>query len=1059
MFATDISFGQQLQYNAITKAPLEKTFEGKLVNMVHTGDTLFIKLDNNEKAGNLIELEMPESSLQQVLYDLKYYKDACLIRVDKITNRTILFTRMIFSKTVHFHENEALKLIINKAIEFDLRKYSIRKNPIDFFTEEFLIDDICFIRGEENSDKISLIGTQYMCVFQRNKQNILQAIEITRVFNRAAIFGNILVFKGNISFQDNLNHAQLSHEANRKYEESLKDTQELLKLWNLYSQLETEAAKEQIEEIGSLKYTSTYSTSGDNNRLRQVFYLDKKPSAAFLQSDIGYAVATIQDFNQDDITSSKTYFIGTHAILEKKRQGDQYELAIELEDDDVSIPATGYLLGSFAGSKVMAKRREIALNKILDGKTPLVNLKNILQTGNGEEIVIKDRKNVTDELSRRIFGTKNISFTERQKEAIGIAINTPDIAIIQGPPGTGKTTVIRAIIARLNMIHNGNISILVSSAQHDAVDNAIENVEYGGLPVNRIGGKKANQSKLPEQSMFKWIAEISNNCDEVLTHEENGQERAIIREILIIQQKLLQQKGELHEVHKLLTELYPLLKKISIEESIIAQMEMLLSKISGVGQRNTLVPDDNSVPEIVTLLGKQRVSFDSYMDDGRNQLSQLIRFVRTTIDIELEVPRVWNELRLAIDDDEIRELLPAFKESIDLCLEQFEVSSESQLDEDLLELDIEAFLSDLRNCFEIRFNEGVKTLSDILWDFRDQLENPTKVSELIRKYTNINAATCQQSVLKTFSGLKLNSKDEYDYVIVDEAARANPLDLLIPMSLGKHIILVGDHKQLPHLLEENVVKSLLEQKNDPEIRGLLNEPLFSRLFTMLEKTKFSSHKRTVMLVDQYRMHPKIAKFVSDSFYDQKLLSTHVTEKQKAHHLERYKYSPIAWVDVPQGFGKEFSVNGQSKSRKCEVDKVMQEVNYILDENSEYSIGIITFYKKQAIDLQNEIDKLSLQDQGRIEVGTVDSFQGKEFDVVILSTVRSNNLKDKRKRVGFLDSRNRLNVAFSRGKRLLVVVGDAETVALNEGQIIIQELHDFYQLCRKEGYCEQTLVHH
>ena len=279
------------------------------------------------------------------------------------------------------------------------------------------------------------------------------------------------------------------------------------------------------------------------------------------------------------------------------------------------------------------------------------------------------------------------------------------------------------------------------------------------------------------------------------------------------------------------------------------------------------------------------------------------------------------------------------------------------------------------------------------------------------------------------------------------------------MSLGKHIILVGDHKQLPHLLEESVVKSLLEHKNDPEIRELLNEPLFSRLFKMLEKTKHTSHKRTVMLVDQYRMHPKIAKFVSDCFYDGALLSTYVTEEQKAHHLERYNYSPIAWIDVPQAYGKENSVNGQSKSRKSEVDKVMEEVNYILEANSDYSIGIITFYKKQAIDLQNEIGNLSLQDQNRIEIGTVDSFQGKEFDVVILSTVRSNNLKDKRKSVGFLDSKNRLNVAFSRGKRLLIVIGDTETVALNEGQIVIQELHDFYQLCRKEGYCEQVLVHH
>ena len=452
---------------------------------------------------SLIEVVLPESTLQNVIYDLEYYKDACLIRIDNINHLSILFTIIKFTKTIHFNETEALKFVINKAIEFDLRKYSIHKDPIHFFTEEFLVDDVCFARTNENSEKVTLIGTHFMCVFQRTKQNILQAFEIIPLQNRAAIYGNIIVFRGDISFQDHLHNAQLSYEANKKYQESLKDTHELLKLWNLYSELEIETAKEQIEELGSLKYTSTFSRLGDHNRLRQVFYLEKKPSASFLNSDIGYAVASTEEFNQEDITSSKSFFIGTQAILEKKRQSDQYELTIELEDEYVSIPTSGYLLGSFTGSKIMAKRRERALQKILDGKTPLVNLKMILQSGASEEIVMKHKKGVNDELSRRIFGTKKISFTERQKEAIGIAINTPDIAIIQGPPGTGKTTVIRAIIARLNMIHHGDVRILVSSAQHDAVDNAIENVEYGGLPVNRIGGKKVDQSKFAERSHFK----------------------------------------------------------------------------------------------------------------------------------------------------------------------------------------------------------------------------------------------------------------------------------------------------------------------------------------------------------------------------------------------------------------------------------------------------------------------------------------------------------------------------------------------------------------------------
>ena len=82
-----------------------------------------------------------------------------------------------------------------------------------------------------------------------------------------------------------------------------------------------------------------------------------------------------------------------------------------------------------------------------------------------------------------------------------------------------------------------------------------------------------------------------------------------------------------------------------------------------------------------------------------------------------------------------------------------------KLDEDLFELDINSILDDLHTHFENRFNKGVQTLSDILWDFKDQLENPDKISELINKYTKINAATCQQSVLTQLFRSEVKFKD------------------------------------------------------------------------------------------------------------------------------------------------------------------------------------------------------------------------------------------------------------------------------------------------------------
>ena len=92
---------------------------------------------------------------------------------------------------------------------------------------------------------------------------------------------------------------------------------------------------------------------------------------------------------------------------------------------------------------------------------------------------------------------------------------------------------------------------------------------------------------------------------------------------------------------------------------------------------------------------------------------------------------------------------------------------------------------------------------------------------------------------------------------------------------------------------------------------------------------------------------------------------------------------------------------------------------------------------------------------RISVGTVDAFQGKEFDVVILSSVRSNMETDSKKRVGFLNNNNRLCVAFSRAKRLLVTVGDSNTVAGNDDVTYVEPLKELFERSKQEdvGYYE------
>lgn len=345
--------------------------------------------------------------------------------------------------------------------------------------------------------------------------------------------------------------------------------------------------------------------------------------------------------------------------------------------------------------------------------------------------------------------------------------------------------------------------------------------------------------------------------------------------------------------------------------------------------------------------------------------------------------------------------------------------------------------------------------SIILRQYLDLIQDDNEVKRIISEYASLNAATCQQAMDIHYNA----TEKKYDLVLIDEAARANPLDLMIPMSMGKKVILVGDHKQLPHMLSPEVVKEFEKDNKNDEL-GILRKSLFERLFEMLEQN--GNGKRTVRLFKQYRMHPAISDFASKNFYSDGdnsvgLDSSAVDISKKEANLKMpdgnlmYNGKPLVFLDMPKAaFGSES--NGQSKSREKEAVFVVKETAKVLSIAPEKSIGIITFYGKQRdILLQYAETLLSESQRERVEIGTVDAFQGKEFDVVFLSCVRANGFDttDMRKKVGFVMDKNRLCVSFTRAHQLLVTVGDAETMN------VIPAMKDLIDECKegKEGFYE------
>ena len=247
------------------------------------------------------------------------------------------------------------------------------------------------------------------------------------------------------------------------------------------------------------------------------------------------------------------------------------------------------------------------------------------------------------------------------------------------------------------------------------------------------------------------------------------------------------------------------------------------------------------------------------------------------------------------------------------------------------------------------------------------------------------------------------SKRKFSIVLIDEATQATEPSALVPIVKGaRQLILVGDHKQLPP-----TVTSRRAEEHGLEI------PLFERLL--------SSGLTPHMLTTQYRMHPSIREFPSSRFYENRLDDG--CGKQDRPPVAGFLWpdwdKPVAFVPV---HGAEIEEEaGSSRSNMDEAAVVIQVVNDLLlpGDIKPEDIGVISPYAGQVRLIRSMVDE---QIQG-LEVKSVDGYQGREKEIIVLSTVRSNEEGN----VGFLSNYRRLNVALTRAKRGLIVIGDDRTL--------------------------------
>lgn len=642
-----------------------------------------------------------------------------------------------------------------------------------------------------------------------------------------------------------------------------------------------------------------------------------------------------------------------------------------------------------------------------------------------------------------------LSLNSSQKNAVLRALYANDLCLLQGPPGTGKTTVIAELIWQ-HILKDSTKKLLLTSETNLAVDNALEKL---------MGSRNINDALSPYLSIIKPLRFGKSS-----KFEEDGKKYSVERIEKWLDDEYEEELVYENEVASLdsATE-----EALDDPEDGDVNNNAVQQWMSMIAQRAQAYAEQN--PRYAELADTYRESLCS--PDGitkrffKEKYFKHANVIGSTCSstgspsFAADYARVYSS---AIYDKFVEK--EGYKQTISdikgLIVAANNVDSSFQ----------DTALSIIK---KIMRENNVKTEDEL----RELLDNPTdNVRHFLFNYDLRSLLRPKRS--KKFQTilerLGFDSEDEFnqmkniyfDTVIMDEASKATPPDLVLPLCFGRKSIVIGDHRQLPPMLNEQDFKEALLSLNDEKATALANDidrqfvdtSQFARL--ILNPNVSKSIKS--VFTEQYRMHPQINDAIKQ-FYknDEGGLScgldlTKVDCPDLSEPESRYHgfYHPgfispdvhVLWVKVDE---PEQRSDSKALYNEKEVEAVKRVLQYLKHSegfkeymqywddnirseerrNLEKEIGVISFYGQQ-VKYLNEVKSFARNNGMRVKLNTVDKFQGMERNIVIVSTVRSDKYKTAQGIVpndnpGFAKSPERLNVALSRARRLLIVVGNNE----------------------------------
>ncbi len=603
---------------------------------------------------------------------------------------------------------------------------------------------------------------------------------------------------------------------------------------------------------------------------------------------------------------------------------------------------------------------------------------------------------------------KSKEIDDSKLKSLEKALSSDDIFLLQGPPGTGKTAFISELVYQIlngNNKYKGNCDakILISSQSHVAVDHALDKIKklIPEIKMIRVGilDKLAESSREYTLDIFckEWTQKVIENCKKALSKykreigidESLQKKNAIITEIESITREIFDLRDELDNVKTELERVNVLDAKWQFVNDKIASMKQMVSiKTTGVTEQYLSHIIDDFTDSLSGLNDKLASVIDESIELSEKKMVLEERTAMINRDLEAKGREAyeWKELLGVSSEDEYLKA----KENIQIALKEnknkYAVYSK-----------VESLCKEWQN--RVKQGDGL-------------------LQESIADATLVGATCLGIASLSAIIGF------DFDWVIVDEAGKATPLEILVPICLGKKIILVGDHKQLPPIVDEALLKLQDKEKNN-----ISKEDLEISLFEYLEQSLSDECKN--ILNEQYRMNPVIGNLISELFYENQLVSR-TSKEEKTIPLRLYNCKSLVWLSTASNSDRKEERIADSYRNSCEAKIIFEQLLQIDDE-----LGALKLKKETAIiaGYRGQRDKLTRLYESNykelfhnitIEINTVDAFQGRETDIVFYSVVRSND----EGKLGFLKDVRRLNVAFSRSKELLVVVGDHQCAQKN-----------------------------